>query len=124
MSVLVSEFLFESPEAFLGPFGIQDCGEVICTDLRMLSLVDGKKISGIIGMNFLKNYVVQIDFDNGRLSFSKPMGKRGSALGKEFAINDNTLGMPQIKGNILVAVKPEAVITNNTKQNATNIPTF
>lgn len=108
---------FDAPEAFLGPFGIQDCGEVICMDLRMLSLVDGKKISGIIGMNFLKNYVVQIDFDNGRLSFSKPMGKRGSALGKEFAINDNTLGMPQIKGNILDGIKVDFII--DTGLNAT-----
>jgi len=57
--------LFDAPEAFIGPFNLQDYGEVSCTDFEMLSLILGKKVNGAIGMNLLKKHVVQIDFDKG-----------------------------------------------------------
>jgi len=41
--------LFDAPKAFLGPLNLQDSGQVSCFDLKMLSLIDGREISGIIG---------------------------------------------------------------------------
>jgi len=102
--------LFDAPEAFLGPLNVKDCGEVACLDLKMLSLVLGRKISGFIGMNFLKKYVVQIDFDKGLLSFLQPPQKRYSGWGNELPISYSQIGLPQITGNILDGVKVKFVI--------------
>ena len=103
-SPMVAE-LFDAPEAFLGPLSIQDCQEVACMDLKMPSLICGKEIRGFIGMNFLKKYVIQIDFDKGKLSFLNPMSHQNSDRGEEFAINYNSFGLPHITGYILDGIR-------------------
>lgn len=108
-SSIVAEF-FDAPEAFLGPLSLQDCGEVACLDLKMLTLVEGSKVSGVIGMNFLNKYAVQIDFDKGVLSFFQPLQKRHSHWGNELPIGYHPLGLPQITGNVLDSIKVDFVV--------------
>jgi len=105
--------LFDAPEAFLGPFNMQDCGQVACMDLKKVNLALGKKVSGVIGMSFLKKHVIQIDYDEGKLSFLKPKSSGGcfSFLhpkgidnpdwGEKLSIKYNSGGIPQIEGNVL-----------------------
>lgn len=116
-SRIVTEF-YDAPEVFLGPFNLQDCGEVACLDLKMVSLVLGKKISGLLGMNFLKKYIVQIDYDNGTFLFLQPLQKRHSGWGNELSISYNSLGIPTITGNIYDSIKVDFWIdtgaTNST----------
>lgn len=102
--------VFEAPEAFLGPLNTQDCGTVICSNLKMHSSVLGRKISGAIGMNFLKKYIVQIDFDKGTLSFLQPLQNHHPRWGNELSISYNPLGIPQITGNILDGIKVDFMI--------------
>jgi len=102
--------LFDAPEAFLGPFNMQECGQVTCCDLTMPSLVDGKKISGIIGMNFLRACVVQIDFDESKLLFLEPKSEPNLDWGKELDIKFHVSGVPQITGNILGGIKVDFFI--------------
>lgn len=102
--------VFDAPEAFLGPLNIQDCGEVTCIDLEMASSVLGRRINGFIGMNFLRKYIVQIDFDKGSLSFLQPPQKQNSRWGNELSISYNPLGIPQITANILDGIKVDFVI--------------
>lgn len=108
-SRIVAE-LFDAPEAFLGPLNVKDCGEVACLDLKMLQSVMGRKVSGLIGMNFLKKHVVQIDFDKGTLSFLQPLQKRHSGWGNELSISYNPLGIPKITGNIYDSIKVDFLI--------------
>jgi len=61
--------LYDAPEAFLGPFNLKDCRTVTVVDLKPVSSILGRKIHGIIGMNFLKKYIVRIDFDKAVVSF-------------------------------------------------------
>ncbi|MHC4546377.1 MAG: retropepsin-like aspartic protease [Planctomycetota bacterium] len=103
-SRIVAEF-YDAPEVFLGLINLQDCGEVACLDLKMVSLVLGKQISGLLGMNFLKKYIVQIDYDNGTLLFLQPRQKRHSGWGNELSISYNSLGIPTITGNIYDSIK-------------------
>ncbi len=97
--------LFDAPEAFLGPLNLKDSGMVSCFDLKMLSLIGGKTVSGIVGMNFLKRYLIQIDFDKGTLSFLQLLQKRHSGWGNELSISYNPLGIPTITGNIYDSIK-------------------
>jgi len=91
---------FAAPKAFLGPFNLKDSREVVCVDLKMPSLVVGKKISGFVGMNFLKKYVIQMDFDKSKLLFLQPTKTQNPDWGTELIIKYNPLGIPQITGSI------------------------
>jgi len=63
--------IYDAPDAYLGPLNLKDSHTVIVMNLERISSASGKRIHGIIGMNFLKKYVVSIDFDNGLVSFLK-----------------------------------------------------
>jgi hypothetical protein len=108
-SRIEAEF-FDAPEAFLGPLNLQDCNEVICSDLKMISFVMGKKISGLIGMNFLRIYVVQIDFDKGTVFFLQPADGQHTDWGIELLTKYDSLGWPYITGNILNYIKVDFMI--------------
>jgi len=111
--------LFDAPAAFLGPFNMQDCGEIFCSDFRMFSYIQGKRISGVIGMNFLRKYVVQIDFDKGVLSFLRPIRRQNPDWGEELEINYDSLGVPHVMGNIHDGIKVNFVIdTGNNSSGA------
>ena len=64
--------LYHAPEAWVGPLNLKQAEMVLCLDLKMLSMVGGKRIDGILGMNFLKRYIVRIDFDDGKLILLDP----------------------------------------------------
>ncbi len=101
---------FDAPEAFLGPLNLQDCNEVICSDIKMLSAVLGEKVSGFIGMNFLNKYTVQIDFDKGTVSFLQPMEEQHTNWGIELAMRCDSLGWQYITGDILNSINVDFVI--------------
>jgi predicted aspartyl protease len=109
--------IFDAPETFLGPLNLKDSNEVSCLDLKMLSLVDGRKISGIIGMNFLKRHVIQIDFDKGSISFLQPVEDQHTDYGIELLLRYGKLGWPYITSNILDNVNVNFVI--DTGSNST-----
>lgn len=78
--------VYNAPEAYLGPYNLKDYNEVLCTDMTMLSFVAGEKISGIIGMNFLKKHCVQIDADNSKLTIYNSPLERTDNLGQQFSL--------------------------------------
>lgn len=102
--------IFDAPNAFLGPFNLKDSNEVCCLDLKMLTLIDGKTISGIVGMNFLKKHVIQIDCDQGTLSFLQPVEGQHPDWGEKLLLKYDTLGWPYIKGEILDSINSDFVI--------------
>lgn len=62
--------LYRSPEIALGstPLALD---EVICTDLNMFRLITGEPCDGILGMDFLKKHVLELDFDRGIVSIGE-----------------------------------------------------
>jgi len=65
---MASEY-FSPPEAFLAKLDLRTGGPVICVDLEGIRRATGRDIRGVLGMEFLKNYVVRIDFDSGKVQF-------------------------------------------------------
>jgi PDZ domain/Aspartyl protease len=61
--------LFSSPKAMIGSLSLKTPEPVACANFDMLRRVGGHDIRGFIGMAFLAQHVVEIDFDQGRLSF-------------------------------------------------------
>jgi hypothetical protein len=66
--------IYDAPEAFVGSLAMKDCNVVHCADLTSFPSYVQKPHSGIIGANFLKKYVVQLNFDKGKLLFLTPVG--------------------------------------------------
>ncbi len=109
--------IYDAPEAFLGPLNLKDSNEVSCLDLKMLSLIEGRSVSGIIGMNFLKRHIIQIDFDQAILSFLQSVEDQHPNWGIELLIRYGTLGWPYITGEISDSINANFVI--DTGSNST-----
>src|SRR5260221_12380781 len=71
--------LYECPTATVGRTRLKAGRWVICSDLGVFCRFTDSRESGILGMEFLWEHVVQIDFDAGRVSFLK----RGSDVAGE-----------------------------------------
>jgi len=110
---------FQSPAFSVGPFNLNSGYEVLCLDLRILSLIDGKQISGVLGMDFLKHHVIQIDFDKGHLAFLRQVETNSASLGRDFEITFNQRGSTQIRGKILGQLDADFIIDsgNNSTGN-------
>lgn len=59
----------ESPAGRVGPLELPKSRRVVYYDLTFLREVTGYEIDGVLGIDFLRDYVVQVDFDHGRLRF-------------------------------------------------------
>jgi hypothetical protein len=106
---ILAEF-FNAPEAFLGPLDLKESGDIACLDLNIFKSVLGKNVRGIIGMKFLRNYVVRIDFDKGMLSFLQPIEEQHPDWGIDLAMKYDSLGWPQITGLVLDDIEVDFVI--------------
>ncbi len=95
--------LYHAPEAWVGPLNLKQAETVLCHDLKMLSMVVGKRIDGILGMNFLKRYIVRIDFDNGKLILLDPKTLPSPSWGEVVEIHRHKVGVFLTQGRILNA---------------------
>lgn len=68
-------------------------GKAICLDLTQIREASGYNIRGIIGMDFLRARVVQIDFDAGKLSILKELPP---SVGREFRLFYNKFEVPAL----------------------------
>ena len=105
---------FPTPRAYLGPLNLKGRSIIGVVDLDTVSPALARKAHGIIGMDFLKKYVVRIDFDNAAVSFLK--SKRDTGIfsflqpeknehpewGQPLSIKYEFLsGLPLVKGRIV-----------------------
>jgi hypothetical protein len=67
--------LFEPPEAFLGKLPLSKDAEVAAFDFSLIRERAGEDVRGLLGMDFLRDYVVAIDFDRGQVTFRRGLGE-------------------------------------------------
>jgi len=100
-------------DCYLGPLDLDDNGTIKVIDLDKLVPGKNRKFQGIIGLDFLKKYIVQIDFDNGKvkffkgrkefdiLSFLKPKENKHPEWGEPIPMKAKFLtGLRYVKGNL------------------------
>ena len=61
--------MYNHPDAYLGNLSLRTAGPVTCIDFGPFRRKSGLKVAGIIGMEFLKHYIVNVDFDAGMIEF-------------------------------------------------------
>ena len=74
---------FPTPKAKIGPFKLKGFPFVGVIDCNVF----GGEIPGVIGMDFLKKYVVQIDYDNKKVTFFK--GEKDFGIFSSFKSKQN-----------------------------------
>jgi len=92
--------VFAAPHAFIGPFDLAECNEVVCTNFKALAPNLGREVHGVLGMDFLKKHVIQIDFDEGRMAFLDDQAHDRRVWGQEFLITYNRMKAPQMKVSV------------------------
>ena len=92
--------MFESPLIQIGPFNLPQGSEIGCVDLSMFKMIDGRQISGVLGMDFLKNHAIKIDFDKDIISFIGNDEIKSFDFEQAYEIILNSKGLPQIRGQI------------------------
>jgi len=64
--------LFKAPSVTIAGMKLNDAGSVAGLDLAAIQLATGENIAGGVGMDLLKNYVVQFDYDEREVRLQKP----------------------------------------------------
>jgi hypothetical protein len=90
--------IYNAPEAMLGEINMKSCAGVLCLNLEQTGYADGKKIKGIIGMNFLRKYMLQIDFDADMLYIFDSVQGEKLKWGQVCDMTFPTGGLPHVKG--------------------------
>ncbi|MHC4200928.1 MAG: aspartyl protease family protein [Planctomycetota bacterium] len=91
---------FRAPEAYLGGLSISGDSPVICEDLRMFGAVVGRDVVGVVGMSFLRNHVVQIDFDNGKLILLESTAGEHPEWGEAVQLGYDADGLPFVRARL------------------------
>lgn len=95
--------MFRAPEARLGKLELPTGGLVGCADLSavrdVVRSLSGQEVYGILGMDFLKDYVLQIDFEEKRLAIIEP-GASPRRWGQGFPIEYASGGIPVLAATL------------------------
>ena len=81
---------FQCPLIEFGGLEFRADGPVYCGDLGSIRGAAGEKIDVILGMDILKQLVVQMNFDSGSVRISKQLPNSPDTLGQQFPLSFNS----------------------------------
>jgi predicted aspartyl protease len=76
-----------APKLYLGNTRLMMGETVFISDLKYLSFIAGRPVKGILGMDCLKHYCLQLDFEAGKIRFLEPDGLDATKLGRAFPLH-------------------------------------
>jgi len=114
--VRTKSFIFDRPKFYLGGAQLQFTGQYVATyDFSRESAHAGRTIMGLIGMDCLSHYVLQLDFDAGKMRFLDRASLDTSKLGVPYFLVPYR-GRPVLSGGCLMGGDGEdALIDTGTK---------
>lgn len=104
--------LYAMPAIYIGGARLRSGTNVMALDLKSVSITYGRPIEGILGLDVLKNYCVQVDFAANRLRFLDNSQADTSAWGRAFPmmpLNDKD-PRPAVAGNLFGEEGPHSII--------------
>jgi hypothetical protein len=78
--------LYAAPELYLGSTRLITGRNIWTTDFKPLSSKTGRPIMGVLGMDILKHYCIQLDFEAGKMRFPDSGHMDTAKLGKVFPL--------------------------------------
>jgi hypothetical protein len=79
-------FIYAVPKLYWGSTQVMTGSNILVCDLKNMTAHAGEPIMGILGMDCLKNYCIQLDFEAGKMSFLDPNCAKAAELGKAFPL--------------------------------------
>jgi len=93
--------MYAAPPLYLGGARLITGSNIVTVDFKTFPSAGGRPIMGILGIDCLKHYCIQLDFEAGKMRFLKPDGINGARLGKAYPITYDE-GRPWVLHNGLV----------------------
>jgi hypothetical protein len=75
---------YATPKLYLGSTLLRTGNTIFCTDLKQMLSGSGHPVKGILGMDCLHYYCIQLDFEAGKMRFLPPEQVDAAKLGKAF----------------------------------------
>jgi hypothetical protein len=104
--------VYALPKLYLGGVQLHSGSSVVAMDFKSLSMLFEQPILGVLGMDVLEHYCVQMDFAAGKLRFLDDAQADKSAWGRAFPIvplNDKDT-RPAVAGNLFGEEGPRSLI--------------
>ena len=116
--------IYAAPKFYLGNVQLITDSNILTCDLKSLSTHAGDSIIGFLGMDCLKNYCIQLDFEAGKMRFLDSKNLNIAGLGKSFPLQ-----FSEDEGNIGAGIQPfvhhsgllDGMITNTIIDTGQNI---
>ena len=89
---------YPSPKLYLGNTRLLLGDWILAGDFQIW---DGPHVSGILGMDCLRHYSIQMDFANGKIRFLDPDNLKTEELGRAFPLTFSKDGCPCIQGTLI-----------------------
>jgi hypothetical protein len=86
----------DPPAATLAGLDLRSGGLVDCIDMAHDTAIEGRPVSGIVGMSFLREYVLQLDFDGGKVRIIAPAETHHDEWGTSVPIRYGPMGRPRV----------------------------
>ena len=110
---VITNDVYVAPKLHLGGTQLRMTGDyIVCADIKELSGGIDRKFMGILGMDVLENYCIQLDFAAGKMRFLDDQHADKDAWGKAFPIvtlNDQD-PRPAVAENLLGRQGPHSII--------------
>jgi hypothetical protein len=90
----------------------------------LLNAASGEHIDGVIGMDFLKHYVLKIDFDVGVLRLSSADIEPPAGLGELIPISFAQSACPSVRARLSASVEEEFIVDTGANVNCLHAATF
>ena len=78
--------IYAAPRLYLGSTPLMTGSNILAGDLEQPSALSGRPIMGVLGMDCLRHYCIQLDFEAGKTRFLDPDPVDAAQLGKAFPL--------------------------------------
>jgi hypothetical protein len=115
---------YATPKLYLGDTRLRTGSRALVMDLKQMSALAGRPVKGILGMDVLEHYCVQLDFAASKMRFLD--GAANAAWGRAFPIvplNDKD-ERPAVAGNLFGAEGPHSLIDSGYITDGWLMPQF
>jgi predicted aspartyl protease len=92
--------MYYAPDASLGGISLRRGGPVMCVSLEKFRRVSGLEVHGVIGAALMQRFIVQFDFDAGKLRFLESDDGPHPDWGEQVRMRTNNRGIGYVLGMV------------------------
>jgi hypothetical protein len=109
--------LFQVPEANLEGIALNTSGFTALTDQTSMSDYEDFDTGGLLGLDFLSGFTVQLDFDQGELRLLDPTTQSTNSWGEKYRMQYDRLERPKVSGILQDSTETSFIIDTGSVVN-------